>query len=370
MKKLFLFLWSMAFGAAALASEGKFSFRSGNWVEDGEKTKVERYLGQESLYLQRGHLLYREAEMQDGILEVDIAPDPTRGLAGIIFRHDGKNNYEEIYIRQGKSGQPDALQYTPVFNGSSSWQLYAEHQSRQVFRPGEWIHLKVEVRGALAKVYLDYSEVPAMVIPNLGLGSKGGKFGLWTLNGAYFSNFNYTPLDSSTAPSQTIRLDVPPNTILKWQVSQAFPAKDMQTEVWPKLQQLNWDTLPTDAQGLLNIAQYRSKQEAEAFENNSDDMVWVKLELNSEKEQTKKLYFEYSNKAHVLINGQPIYFGNNSFRAKNMIFRGEIDKTLRTNAIYLPLKKGKNTVLIALASKANGWGIMGRFEDMQGISLR
>ncbi|MBC5994940.1 family 16 glycoside hydrolase [Pontibacter cellulosilyticus] len=370
MKKLFVFLWSLVISATAMASEGKFSFNSGNWAADGEKTKVEKHLGQESLYLQRGHLLYQEAEMQDGILEVDIAPDPARGMAGIIFRHDGKNNYEEIYIRQGKSGQPDALQYTPVFNGSSSWQLYAEHQSRQVFKPGEWIHLKIHVQGALAKVYLDHSDTPAMVIPNLLHGSKGGKFGLWTLNGAHFSNFNFTPLNPASAPTTTVSTDLPANAIQRWQVSQPFLVKDVQPESWPNLQQLKWETLPTDAQGLLNIAQYRSKQEAEAFESNTDDMVWVKLELKSDKEQTKKLYFEYSNKAHVLVNGQPIFFGDNSFRAKNMIFRGEIDKNLRTNALYLPLRRGSNTILVALSSRANGWGIMGRFEDMTGISIK
>ncbi|MEJ8801318.1 family 16 glycoside hydrolase [Pontibacter sp. H249] len=370
MKKLFIFVWSMAISAAALASEGEFSFNSGNWASDGEKVKVEKHLGQESLHLQRGHLLYKEAEMQDGILEVDVAPDPARGMAGIIFRHDGKNNYEEIYIRQGKSGQPDALQYTPVFNGSSSWQLYAEHQARQVFKPGEWIHLKIVVQGAMAKVYLDHSDTPAMVIPNLRLGSKGGKFGLWTLNGAYFSNFNFTPLDPATAPTKTASTDVPANIINKWQVSQPFLVKDVQTEVWPNQQQLKWETLSTDAQGLLNIAQFRSKQEAEAFESNTDDMVWVKLEINSDKAQTKKLYFEYSNKAHVLVNGHPVYFGDNSFRAKNNLYRGEIDKSLRTNAVYLPLKKGQNTVLVALASRANGWGIMARLEDAKGVSIK
>ncbi len=363
-------MWGLSICLAALASEGKFSFNSGNWATDEAKTKVERHLGQESLHLQRGHLLYNEAEMQDGILEVDIAPDPARGMAGLIFRHDGKNNYEEIYIRQGKSGQPDAVQYTPVFNGSSSWQLYAEHQARQVFKPGEWIHLKVVVQGAMAKVYLDHSDTPAMVIPNLRHGSKGGKFGLWTLSGAYFSNFKYTALDPASTPAQAIAPDVPPNAILKWKVSQTFLVKDARPEVWPSLNELKWETLPTDAQGLLNIAQYRSKQEAEHFEANTEDMVWVKLELNSDKAQAKQLYFEYSNKAHMYVNGQPLYFGDNSFRAKNNLFRGEIDKSLRTNAVFLPLKKGSNTILIAVTSKANGWGVMARFEDTQGISIK
>ena len=33
-------------------------------------------------------------------------------------------NYENFYIRPHQSGNPDANQYQPVFNGSASWQLY------------------------------------------------------------------------------------------------------------------------------------------------------------------------------------------------------------------------------------------------------
>ncbi|MFD2513834.1 family 16 glycoside hydrolase [Pontibacter locisalis] len=370
MKKLLFLIWALAASWAGFANDNRFSFNSGNWETGTTKPVVENYLGQESLYLERGHVLYSNQEMQDGILEVDIAPDPARGMAGIVFRHDGKNNYEELYIRQGKSGQPDAVQYTPVFNGSSSWQLYAEHQAKHVFRPNEWIHLKIEVQGTLARVYLDHSDIPSMVISNLRQGSKSGKFGLWTLNGARFSNFRFTPLDPTTAPTGSIVPDVAANVVKSWQVSPSFLVQDVQVEKWPKLHQLTWETLPTDAQGLLNIAQYRSKREAEAFERNTDDMVWVKLELQSDKEQVKKLYFEYSNKAHLLLNGAPVFFGDNSFRAKNGMYRGEIDKQLRTNAVYLPLKKGQNTILVALASRANGWGLMARFEDMNGISIK
>ena len=53
----------------------------------------------------------------DGVLDVDVATPATRGFFGFDVRIDvdGKN-YEEIYLRQHKSGLPDAMQYTPVLN--------------------------------------------------------------------------------------------------------------------------------------------------------------------------------------------------------------------------------------------------------------
>ena len=48
-----------------------------------------------------------------------------RGFFGIQFRiADDGANAEWVYLRQHKSGLPDAMQYTPVLNTGLNWQIY------------------------------------------------------------------------------------------------------------------------------------------------------------------------------------------------------------------------------------------------------
>ena len=63
--------------------------------------------------------------MRDGVIDVDVATPASRGFFGIQFRiaSDGANA-EWVYLRQHKSGLPDAMQYTPVLNTGLNWQIY------------------------------------------------------------------------------------------------------------------------------------------------------------------------------------------------------------------------------------------------------
>ena len=63
--------------------------------------------------------------MRDGIVDVDVSTPASRGFFGIQFRiaEDGANA-EWVYLRQHESGQPDAMQYTPVLDTGLNWQLY------------------------------------------------------------------------------------------------------------------------------------------------------------------------------------------------------------------------------------------------------
>ena len=80
-----------------------------------------------------------------------------RGFFGIQFRiaDDGANG-EEVYLRQHKSGLPDAMQYTPVLNTGRNWQIYnGPGFTGAVDIPKDvWFHLRLEVTGAQAKLYV------------------------------------------------------------------------------------------------------------------------------------------------------------------------------------------------------------------------
>ena len=92
------------------------NFDSDRW-ELQQGSKVEEYLNQKSLV---GNATLKDVEFENGIIEVDVAFEGARYFAGINFRMQSAKNYEHFYLRPHKSNLPDAIQYTPVFNGTSS----------------------------------------------------------------------------------------------------------------------------------------------------------------------------------------------------------------------------------------------------------
>lgn len=58
---------------------------------------------------------------------------------------------------------------------------------------------------------------------------------------------------------------------------------------------------------------------------------------------------------------------NNAFRAKGALFRGDFEPSTQT--LSLPLKRGSNTLMIAVAERANGWGLSGRLSLYEGAEV-
>ena len=63
-------------------------------------------------------------ELEDGVIELDLAVGAARGFHGVVWRLFDDENFESFFVRPHQMGNPDAVQYTPVFNGVSAWQLY------------------------------------------------------------------------------------------------------------------------------------------------------------------------------------------------------------------------------------------------------
>jgi len=89
---------------------------SPRWDLQGE-AKVAEYQGRKCLSLDGAAALLKDFEMQDGVIDVDVATPARRGFFGIQFRvADDGATAEWVYLRQHKSGLPDAMQYTPVLH--------------------------------------------------------------------------------------------------------------------------------------------------------------------------------------------------------------------------------------------------------------
>src|ERR1043166_8495205 len=165
---------------------------SSRWDLQGE-AKVTEYQNRKSLFLDGGAAILKDFQMRDAVIDVDVATPASRGFFGIQFRlsDDGANG-EWVYLRQHKSGLPDAIQYTPVLNTGANWQIYnGPGFTGAVDIPKDvWFHLRVAVAGAQAKLYVKDMDKPVLVMNDLKSGVQQGSVALYVLTGAtYFSNF-------------------------------------------------------------------------------------------------------------------------------------------------------------------------------------
>jgi hypothetical protein len=330
------------------------------WDTAGTGAAFVNHGGRSAISLNSKKLPVKNKQLQNGKIEVDIAIQPGRAFAGLFFR-SSNHHYEEVYLRLHKSNQPDALQYTPVFNNESVWQHYPEYQNSYAFKPGSWTHLTIEFTGGNCKVYIDTATKPAINIPFLRTGNTEGSFGLWTQGTAVFSNFSYTPLAETIA--STITKNTSPSVITNYQLAEASEIRKEKINIPSIPTGVKWKKVQTEYDGLLNIGKYVTKKRYGMFEENSNDLIWLKMEIPSDKAQSKQLFFEFTNRCWVFVNGQLLYSGDNSFRLRGLSFRGELGKNINSQSLFLPLKKGNNEVLIAVSSVANGWGWMARWAE-------
>jgi hypothetical protein len=151
-------------------------------------------------------------DFQDGTIEAEIAlkanvPPGRRfpGFVGIAFRvHPDRSHYEAFYLRPGNSQAPDqamrnhSVQYAsePDFGW---YRLRREwpsaYESHAELAMETWTKVRIEVSGRAARLYLNGSDKPALVVDGLKGEDIHGLVALWSYSGedAYFSNVRITP---------------------------------------------------------------------------------------------------------------------------------------------------------------------------------
>ena len=349
-------------------SAEQYAFDSDSWQIQAEEAAVVDYLGQRALLMQGGSATLKGVELANGVIEFDIAVSPRRGFAGGFFRMIDPQNFEHFYIRPHQSGNPDANQYNPVFNGLSSWQLYhGEGFGTPVeYKFNEWMHIKIVYSGLLADIYID-SDTPSIRVRDLKRPVSSGGVGVDASNfaAAHFANFEVSPMpdDYMFVYKAVDPEGVHPETVMSWSVSDAFDGKSLDG-----VQQLGetlkdgrqWTSLAAGPGGITNLARIQGVAP-------DKDTAFVRLVITSDKKQLKGLSLGYSDAVAVFANDTLLYSGSNFYRSRDYRYLGTIgwfDK------VYLPLEAGENEIWFAVAESFGGWGIQAQFDDLQGISVR
>ena len=349
-------------------SAKQVQFEERYWEVAGQKHEFTTYKGKQCIYLENGAAQLKEGKLQNGIIDFDMAFEDARAFLSVRFRIQNDSNFEEFYVRPHQSGNPDAMQYTPVFNGKAGWQLYhgKGYSATYSYNFGEWIHVRLIISGDQMEVFINDMSQPILPVHDLKLTAAPGGIGFGSsLSGAYFANFSYKEMTKPTLVNKTEALpEIAPEFIQNWQVSQELSstelAKFYQLKDFYKNNTLRWQSITPEYSGMINISQVATASE----ETNT---VLVKTIINSDKDQIKQLQFGYSDIANVYVNGKIIYSGQNIFRSRDYRYLGTIGFF---DSVYLDLKKGDNEIIFGVTENFGGWGLKAKLEDLDGVKLK
>lgn len=181
-------------------------------TERGVHATPAEYLGRKAIRLasdaddSAGFALVKGTNFRDGSIDVDVAVVPldkqggaSPGFIGVVFRIGDGSHYEGFYIRPGNSVADDqarrnhSVQY--IAEPHYGWEYLRRnwpfiYESWADLTPHAWTHLRIEVHGRKAKVFLNESPKPALVVDGLKGENLQGPMALWGFSGeeSYFSN--------------------------------------------------------------------------------------------------------------------------------------------------------------------------------------
>jgi len=148
------------------------------------------------------------SDIKDGVIEADVASVPragatetARGFVGIAFRIlPDASKFECIYLRPTNGRADDQLRRNHATQYVSSpdfpWQKLRQenpgvYESYVDLVPGEWTHMKIEITGTKARLYVNKAAQPVLVVNDLKLGADArGRIALWagSETEAWFAN--------------------------------------------------------------------------------------------------------------------------------------------------------------------------------------
>lgn len=150
----------------------------------------------------------KDLEFVNGTIELDIAALPS--YTGLAFRVRDPLVYEGVYFRPQNSRHenPTRRGHTIQYHAPPRYSWYylretapEKYEAEADLPPKEWFHVTVEVEGTTAKVYVNHTDTPNLVIEDLKHGLSQGSVGVWCGNGSEgtFANLKVTPSSSLTA---------------------------------------------------------------------------------------------------------------------------------------------------------------------------
>jgi hypothetical protein len=277
-------------------------------------------------------------------LQAEVAIPEEVGFIGLVFGARDLNNYELIYLSPGAGDGVGELQYDPVMNGSTTWQIYngPNYQAPARYVSGEWVRFSLEVHPNTASVYVGECTSPQLVISNLQHRISSGKIGVWGYLPSYIRNLSIEEIQVTEITTNHIYLEqlASESFVTEWIVSKPY-CDNTQLIV------TDWTKVNVEENGTLNIN--RLYPSAKNISVQAKSTVYISEETES------VLTFGFSDQIRLWINEEEVYQGVWKWSPP------ESDGRIRWDFVAVPLRwrVGLNTIRAEITNQEVifGWGL-------------
>lgn len=366
MKRSATFLLVSLLASQITLAQSIIPLDTNHWEFSG-KSVIEQHKGKHAVYNQGGSIKLKNKKFLNGTIEFDLYLKGSQMFPGVFFRARG-NDGEHFYVRPHLSGKPDATQVAASINGVTPWQLNfgPRYSFSYEYKYDDWTHVKVVVNGKKAQVFLDYSE-EANLSWNLYLEPKEGEI-IIRGGGRQAIHIADVKVDLNKYELKnfkTIERTPIEGIIQEWEISDMFEEKllDDPTKIQELIKVRVWEgKIQVEEGTAANISRLQLLNNGQP-----ENTVFAKVTVVSNEDQIKLFNFGYSDRVVAILNGESIYRGNNKWRSRDYRYLGTVGLF---DGIYLNLKKGSNTLLMAVSEDFGGWLITGKFEDESGLKVK
>lgn len=362
LKRLAVILSLFSFSALGQFSpDWKLSDKGASFVEKDNR---------EVLYLTKGSAINENSSFGNGTIEFEVKMSGERAFIYVYFRQQSNKESEVLYFRSHKSNAPDTLQYSPVYQGRSAWQIYHnERGTASAFLPeNQWVKVKLEIQGQTMSVWVGEQSAPVM--ENVALtGTKAA--GAITLRGfipgaskanysAYFRNVVIkSTSNANDGPEQQSTTDK--NVLNSFAFSSAFASEKIPVFTLPnKIVKAKWQHYLPDNHGVYEFLRYITIPDGVKQWAVAADILLI-----SPEEQSCSINLGFSDTLSLQLNGKPLVYADASYRYAQNRQEGLLHD--RQLSVYLPLKQGENRLRAVIGDSFGGWGFLAKLSGCENI---
>ena len=335
------------------------------WALSERGVEIVEKDNQQVFKLTSGKLTLLDQLFDNGEIEFEMKTEGERAFVYAYFRENAQES-EVVYLRTHKSNSPDALQYSPVFQGRSAWQIYHGEKGTALasFPNNEWFKVKLSVQNETLSMWVGDSQKPSFT--NIALTGKK-QTGSVSLRGfiprgspanysTYIRNVSVVSQQGELV-SKNMPEDHHHDFIDEISVSAVFEASKSPIKNIPaSLLNKKWTTINAEKDGIFEFLRWREiPREVRSY------AVVAETMLVAQSKQICQIDLGFSDAISVLVNGQIIGHADQSYRYAPNRQQGVLHN--KQLSLFLPLVRGENKLHMIVADSFGGWGLKAKLVD-------